>query len=106
MHFYPVFVTSTTRTFEFILYVFIVDLIFVGHLTRSSKTLTLSIQHGDTFDNISLGSRQKEVLHYVRVKSAHPIIFTLLLPVISYDEPSPELTGDCPEAAQRPTGEP
>lgn len=38
-------------------------------------------------------------------QSAHPIISTLLLPVISYDEPSPELTGDCPEAAQRPTGE-
>lgn len=39
-------------------------------------------------------------------QSAHPIISTLLLPVISYDEPSPELTGDCPEAAQHPTGEP
>ena len=38
-------------------------------------------------------------------QSAHPIISTLLLPVFSYDEPSPELTGDCPEAAQHPTGE-
>lgn len=39
-------------------------------------------------------------------QSAHPIISTLPLPVISYDEPSPELTGDRPEAEQRPTGEP
>lgn len=39
-------------------------------------------------------------------QSAHPIISTLLLLVISYDEPSPELTGDCPEALQHPTGEP
>lgn len=39
-------------------------------------------------------------------QSAHPITSTLLLPVVSYDEPSPELTGDCPEAARHPTGEP
>lgn len=39
-------------------------------------------------------------------QSAHPIISTLLLLVISYDEPSPELTGDCPEAVQHPAEEP